>query len=96
MTQPTALDIDHVAHLARITLTAEEKKRFSQQLGDVLHHIEQLGKVDVTGIEPTAHAFPVENVWADDIARSGLPVEAALRNAPAQRDNMIVVPKVVE
>lgn len=96
MTQPTALDIDHVAHLARITLTAEEKTRFSQQLGDVLHHIEQLGKVDVTGIEPTAHAFPVENVWADDIARSGLPVEAALRNAPAQRDNMIVVPKVVE
>ena len=96
MTQPTALDIDHVAHLARLTLTADEKAKFSQQLGDVLHHIEQLAKVDVTGVEPTAHAFPVENVWADDVARAGLPVEVALRNAPSQRENMIVVPKVVE
>ncbi len=96
MNQPTALDIEHVARLARIALTPEEKAKFSQQLGDVLHHIEQLSKVDVAGIEPTAHAFAVHNVWADDVARAGLPVEAALRNAPAQRDHMIVVPKVVE
>jgi aspartyl-tRNA(Asn)/glutamyl-tRNA(Gln) amidotransferase subunit C len=90
------LDLDHVAKLARLALTPAEKAQFSSQLGDVLHHIEQLGKVDVTGIEPTAHAFPVVNVWADDIARPGLPVEIALKNAPAQRDHMIVVPKVVE
>ena len=90
------LDLDHVAKLARLALTPEEKTQLSQQLGDVLHHIEQLAKVDVTGIEPTAHAFPVVNVWADDVAKPGLPVEAALRNAPAQRDHMIVVPKVVE
>ena len=96
MTQPSAIDIDRVAHLARITLTAEEKIRFSQQLGDVLVHIEQLAKVDVSGIEPTAHAFPVENVWADDVVRPGLSIELALMNAPAQRDHMIVVPKVVE
>ena len=85
-----------MAKLARLALTPEEKAKFSQQLGDVLHHIEQLAKVDVSGIEPTAHAFPVVNVWADDVARPGLPVEAALGNAPAQRDHMIVVPKVVE
>jgi len=90
------LNIDHVANLARLALTAEEKATFAQQLGSVLHHIEQLGKVDVTGVEPTAHAFPITNVWSDDIARAGLPVEQALRNAPAQRENMIVVPKVVE
>ncbi|MCR6656073.1 MAG: Asp-tRNA(Asn)/Glu-tRNA(Gln) amidotransferase subunit GatC [Opitutus sp.] len=96
MSQPAALNIDHVAKLARIALTPEEKTRFSAQLGDVLHHIEQLSKVDVSGVEPTAHAFPVVNVWADDVARPGLPVADALRNAPAQRDNMIVVPKVVE
>src|SRR6184192_2577593 len=91
-----ALDIDHVAKLARLALTPEEKTKFAQQLGDVLHHIEQLGKADVSGIEPTAHAFAVHNVWAEDVAQPGLPVEAALKNAPAQRDNMIVVPKVVE
>ena len=75
---------------------SEEKAKFAQQLGEVIHHIEQLRKVDVSGVEPTAHAFPVHNVWSEDVARPGLPVEAALRNAPAQRDNMIVVPKVVE
>jgi aspartyl-tRNA(Asn)/glutamyl-tRNA(Gln) amidotransferase subunit C len=96
MPTPTDLNIDHVAHLARIALTPEEKAKFSAQLGDVLAYIEQLKKVDVTGVEPTAHAFPVYNVWADDVAQPGLPVEAALKNAPAQRNNMIVVPKVVE
>lgn len=96
MTQPKAIDIDRVAQLARITLSAEEKSAFSQQLGDVLHHIEQLEKVDVSGVEPTAHAFPLYNVWQDDVAQSPLPVDAALQNAPAKRDNMIAVPKVVE
>ncbi len=96
MSQPTELNIDHVAHLARLALTPEEKSKFAQQLGDVLHHIEQLGKVDVSAVEPTAHAYPVFNVWADDVPRPGLPVEEALRNAPAQRDHMVVVPKVVE
>lgn len=90
------LNIDRVAQLARLALTPEEKAKFAQQLGDVLHHIEQLGKVDVSGVEPTAHAFPVENVWADDVARPGLSVDAALKNAPAQRQHMVVVPKVVE
>ena len=96
MSQPADLNIDHIAKLARLALTPEEKTKFAQQLGDVLHHIEQLKKVDVTGVEPTAHAAPVFNVWADDIARPGLPVELALKNAPAQRDHMVVVPKVVE
>lgn len=96
MAQPPSLDIDHVAHLARIALTAEEKATFAHQLGDVLHHIEQLAKVDVSGVEPTAHAFAVHNVWGVDVPAPALPVEAALRNAPAQRDHMIVVPKVVE
>lgn len=96
MAAPADLNLDHVAKLARLALTPDEKARFAQQLGDVLHHIEQLSKVDVTGVEPTAHAFPVVNVWADDVARPGLPVAEALRNAPAQRDHMIVVPKVVE
>ena len=96
MSSAPQLDINHVAKLARLALTPEEKATFAQQLGNVLHHIEQLTKVDVTGIEPTAHAFAVSNVWQEDVARSGLPVEEALRNAPAQRDHMVAVPKVVE
>ncbi len=96
MSSAPQLDIDHVARLARLALTPEEKAKFAQQLGDVLHHIEQLAKVDVSHVEPTAHASPVYNVWVDDVAQPGLPVELALKNAPAQRQNMIVVPKVVE
>jgi aspartyl-tRNA(Asn)/glutamyl-tRNA(Gln) amidotransferase subunit C len=96
MSSSADLNIDHVAKLARLALTPAEKAKFAQQLGDVLHHIEQLKKVDVTGVEPTAHAAPVFNVWADDVTRPGLPVELALKNAPAQRDHMVVVPKVVE
>jgi aspartyl-tRNA(Asn)/glutamyl-tRNA(Gln) amidotransferase subunit C len=96
MSSAPQLNIDHTAKLARLALTPEEKATFAQQLGNVLHHIEQLGKVDVTGNEPSAHAFAVHNVWQDDIARPGLPVDQALRNAPAQHDNMVVVPKVVE
>ncbi len=93
---PDDLKLDHVANLARIEQTAAEKERFAAQLGDVLAYIAQLNEVDVSGVEPTAHAFPVVNVWAEDVAVAGLPVEAALRNAPEQRDNMFVVPKVVE
>lgn len=96
MSDTPDLNIDRVAELARIALTPEEKAEFSAQLGEVLKHVEQLKQLDVEGVEPTAHAFAVENVWADDVAQAGLPVEQALRNAPAQRDNMVAVPKVVE
>ena len=90
------LNLDYVANLARLALTAEEKTRFAEQLGDILHYVEKLKQVDVAGVEPMAHASPVFNVWEADVARPGLPVEAALRNAPARRQNMVVVPKVVE
>ncbi len=96
MPKPDDLKLDHVARLARIDLTPEEKARFATQLGDVLAYVAQLNEVDVSGVEPTAHAFPVVNVWAEDVAEPGLSVEDALRNAPEKRDNMFVVPKVVE
>ena len=90
------LDIDYVAHLARIALTDAEKQKFAHQLGDVLQYVEKLKEVDVTGVEPTAHAFEVVNVWQADEPRAPLTPEAALRNAPAVRDQMIVVPKVID
>ncbi len=96
MSADSDLNIDYVANLARLALTPEEKARYARQLGDILHYVEKLKQVDVTGVEPTAHAAPVFNVWREDVARPGLSVEQALQNAPAQRENMIVVPKVVE
>jgi len=94
---PTSdFDIDYVANLARLALTDGEKEKFSRQLGDILHYVEKLKQVDVAGVEPMAHASPVFNVWQEDVARPGLAVDAALHNAPEQRDQQIVVPKVVE
>jgi aspartyl-tRNA(Asn)/glutamyl-tRNA(Gln) amidotransferase subunit C len=94
---PTSdMNIEYVANLARLALTEEEKTKFARQLGDILHYVEKLKQVDVTGVEPMAHASPVFNVWAEDTVRPGLPVEAALLNAPVQRDHFVVLPKVVE
>jgi aspartyl-tRNA(Asn)/glutamyl-tRNA(Gln) amidotransferase subunit C len=90
------MNIEYVANLARLALTDGEKKKFAQQLGDILHYVEKLKQVDVTGVEPMAHASPVFNVWAADIPAAGLPVEQALLNAPARRDHLIALPKVME
>jgi len=90
------MNIDYVANLARIALTEAEKTKFAEQLGEILRYVEKLKQVDVTGVEPMAHASPVFNVWAADTVRPGLPVEQALRNAPAQRDHLIVLPRVVD
>lgn len=93
---PNSIDIDYVANLARLALSPEEKATYARQLGDVLAYIEKLKQADVAGVEPTAHAFDVHNVWAADVPAPGLAVEDVIRNAPASRDNMISVPKVVE
>lgn len=96
MKQTPDFDIDYVANLARLALTPAEKDRLARQLGEILHYVDKLRRIDVSGIEPTAHASPVFNVWQADEPQPGLPVDAALRNAPAERDHQVVVPKVVE
>lgn len=98
MSQPNSenIDIDYVAQLARLELSPEEKVRFADQIKQILGHFRKIDQVDVSGVEPTAHAFPVFNVWDEDIVKPGLAPEQALRNAPAQRENQVVVPRVVE
>jgi aspartyl-tRNA(Asn)/glutamyl-tRNA(Gln) amidotransferase subunit C len=96
MASPDAIDIERIATLARLALTPEEKAEYTRQIGDILQHIEHLKQVDVSAVEPTAHAFPLSNVWREDAPVAGLPVAAALQNAPVQRQNMVSVPKVVE
>ena len=97
MSSPEPLmDIDYVANLARISLTDEERGRYGQQLAKILGFFEMLREVDVEGVEPSAHAFELENVWQEDVAQPGLAPEAALANAPSQRDRQVVVPKVVD
>ena len=95
MAAPT-IDIKYVAHLARIQLTAEEESRFGAQLGQVLTYIEKLNELDVTNVEPTAHAVPMVNVTRSDEVQPSLPHEEAMRNAPAEANGLFMVPKIVE
>ena len=90
------IDIQYVAHLARLHLTPEEEKKLGAQLGGILGYIEKLKELDVTGVEPTAHAVPMVNVTRADEIRPSLAHEDALRNAPAQANGLFVVPKIVE
>lgn len=89
-------NIKYVAHLARLKLSPEEEQKLGAQLGNILGYIEKLKEVDVAGVEPTAHAFPMVNVFRADEIRSGLSTEDALRNAPKKASGLFVVPKVVE
>lgn len=90
------IDVKHVAHLARLALTPDEEKKLSVQLGGILGYIEKLKEVDVTGVEPTAHAFPLVNVTRADEVRPSISNEDALRNAPAKSGGLFCVPKIVE
>ena len=90
------IDVKYVAHLARISLSPEEEQRFGAQLENVLSYIKQLEEVDVSGVEPTAHAFPLVNVMRPDEVRPSLPHDAALQNAPAKVRGLFQVPKIVE
>ena len=96
MPASNSLDIEYVARLARIELSDAEKARFSAQLGQVLDYFEQLKAVDVSGVEPSAHAYDLFNVWREDVPVEGFSPEAALANAPAQRAHQIQVPKVID
>jgi aspartyl-tRNA(Asn)/glutamyl-tRNA(Gln) amidotransferase subunit C len=90
------IDVKYVAHLARLRLTPAEEQKFGEQLGHILGYVEKLKELDVTGVEPTAHAFPIVNVTRADEVRPSIPNEDALRNAPAQANGLFLVPKIVE
>lgn len=92
----TELDVKYVAHLARIALSPAEEAKLGAQLGNILGYIEKLRELDVSQVEPTAHAIPLINVMRPDEIRPSLPVEDALRNAPSQANGLFLVPKIVE
>jgi aspartyl-tRNA(Asn)/glutamyl-tRNA(Gln) amidotransferase subunit C len=89
-------NIQYVAHLARLSLSPAEEEQFGGQLAGILGYIEKLKQLDVSGVEPTAHAVPLVNVFRPDVARPSLGNEDALRNAPAKANGLFVVPKIVE
>ncbi|AAR36773.1 Asp-tRNA(Asn)/Glu-tRNA(Gln) amidotransferase subunit GatC [Geobacter sulfurreducens] len=92
----TRTDVEHVATLARLELTEDEKDRFTGQLDAILAYVEKLNELDTDGIIPTSHAVPVENAFREDEVRPSIGVENALANAPDRVEGFFRVPRVIE
>ncbi len=89
-------DVRYTAQLARLNLSEEEIAKFQAQLSQVLAYVEKLEQVDVSGVEPTAHANAVFNVFRDDQPRDWFAPAGALSNAPRSANQLFIVPKVIE
>jgi aspartyl-tRNA(Asn)/glutamyl-tRNA(Gln) amidotransferase subunit C len=93
---PVEIDIEHVARLARLELSEEEKTRLREQLGLILEHAAKVGEVATEAVEPTAYAIPRANVLRADEVTPSLSVEDVLANAPDREDDRFKVPRIVE
>lgn len=93
---PVEIDIDHVAKLARLELTDEEKDRLRAQLGLILEHAAKVGEVAADDVPPTAYAIPRSNVYRPDEPTPSLTHEQALANAPEAEAERFRVPRIVE
>ena len=92
----TLKEIEYLAHLARIQLTAEELQRFAGQLDEILAYVEKLKKAKTEGVSPTSHVLPLTNVFREDKLQPSLPHEAALSNAPEKQGPFFKVPQVID
>jgi len=92
----TQKEVEHVAKLARLELSEDEKGTFTRQLSAILTYMDQLKMLDTRGVEPTNKVLPTENVFRDDEVRPSLPQERALANAPEQADGFFRVPRILE
>jgi aspartyl-tRNA(Asn)/glutamyl-tRNA(Gln) amidotransferase subunit C len=92
----TPEQVDWVAHLARLELTAGERETMARQLTAVLDYVQQLQQVDTDGVEPLAHPLPLCNVFRQDVLQASLLVDEALANAPDRQGNFYGVPAVLE
>ena len=85
-------EVAHVARLARLTLADDELDRFTAQLGKILDHAAQLASLDLDGVEPTPHPYPLRNVMRDDVVGDLLDRDEVLASAPAAQDGLFRVP----
>lgn len=90
------MDIEYVAKLARIDLSAQEKRKLSKQLGDILAYIGKLKELNVDKVQAMSHVLPLKNVFRQDAIRPSLPLDKVLRNAPSKSGDNFSVPRIIE
>jgi aspartyl-tRNA(Asn)/glutamyl-tRNA(Gln) amidotransferase subunit C len=92
----SVFDVSYVAHLARMHLSDAEKQKISAQLKDILAYVAKLNELDVSRVEPTAHATPLSNILRKDEVQPSIDPAKILQNAPEQARGLFIVPKIVE
>jgi aspartyl-tRNA(Asn)/glutamyl-tRNA(Gln) amidotransferase subunit C len=92
----TLKEVEHIANLARLELTDEEKARYRQQLSAILDYFAQLRELDTSGIPPTSSVLPPRSALREDEPRPSLSLEELLRNAPDTEAGQFRVPPVLE
>ncbi|HMK38524.1 MAG TPA: Asp-tRNA(Asn)/Glu-tRNA(Gln) amidotransferase subunit GatC [Bacteroidota bacterium] len=88
-------DVEHVASLAKLSFTAEEKRKLASELTEILAYMDQLNSLDTRNVEPLSHVIALDTVSREDELRPGLARDEALKNAPARTEKFFRVPKVI-
>ncbi len=91
----TINDVEYIAKLARLEVSAEEKAKLMHQLNEILAYIEKLNELDTSSVEPLSHVIELKNVLREDAVTPSLTPEEALKNAPARTEKFFRVPKVI-
>jgi len=89
-------EIEHIALLARLSLSEEEKEMFGSQLSSILEYMDKLNELDTNTIQPTSHVLSLHNVVRADTPRPSIPRNDALSNASAHTEKFYRVPKIIE
>ena len=89
-------EVEHIAKLAKLSLSEEEVNKYAKDLASIAEFINELNEVDVSGVSPTAHVVDKQNVFRKDEMKDSFPREQILKNAPSKEAGCISVPKVVE
>src|SRR3990170_1277198 len=88
--------VDHIARLARLDLSEEERTRMQEELAHILAHAEKIQELDLDDVPPTSHSVPLSNVMRADQVSPSLSQEDALANAPETQDGRFKVPRIIE
>jgi len=92
----TKKDVEHVAKLAQLKLSEQEKDMLTKQLGDILSFVEKLGELKTDNVEPTFSVLPLSNVTRKDTVKASFTNSEALLNAPEKENGFFKIPKIME
>lgn len=88
-------EVEHIAHLARLRITTDERGRFAGELGEILSYVNMLQELDTQEIEATFSVLPHYNVLREDVISPSLPPSEVLQNAPDREENLFKMPRIL-